>query len=209
MTARRRIAPRTQAEPATGPAGCALSPTQRQSLDDDPCVFKSPCRPRGGARSSNLHRIGPGEKGLDLDLRVAPRLPLRVAGDPIRCRQALVTLASNAIELTERGRASVDLRVEPRIGRLRGGPLRGLRHRHRNRASSAPARAVRVHPSEFPIRESVRGQTRPERPEVSLPPALPFGPRPASSTREIAPGRLSRVDPASHGAYIYLSGWTD
>jgi signal transduction histidine kinase len=59
-----------------------------------------------------LHRVAASEKGIDLDLRVDPRLPIRVVGDPVRCRQVVVNLIGNAIKFTERGRASVDLRVE-------------------------------------------------------------------------------------------------
>ena len=50
------------------------------------------------------------EKGLKLTGHVAPRTPHRVTGDPMRLRQVLVNLASNAIKFTEKG--SITLRIE-------------------------------------------------------------------------------------------------
>ena len=43
------------------------------------------------------------EKGLELELRIDESLPERLVGDPVRLRQVLVNLASNAIKFTHSG----------------------------------------------------------------------------------------------------------
>ncbi|HZO52850.1 MAG TPA: response regulator [Bryobacteraceae bacterium] len=48
-------------------------------------------------------------KDIDLKLDIAPDLPARILGDPLRLRQILNNLLSNAVKFTERG--SVSLRV--------------------------------------------------------------------------------------------------
>lgn len=61
---------------------------------------------------SGFQRVGARAKGIELELRVDPRLPLWVVGDPVRLRQVLVNLVSNAIKFTEQGRATLEVRVE-------------------------------------------------------------------------------------------------
>ena len=50
------------------------------------------------------------EKGLDLRLSVAPRVPTYVRGDAVRWEQVLTNLASNAVKFTDRG--SVHITVD-------------------------------------------------------------------------------------------------
>ncbi|MDI1366510.1 MAG: ATP-binding protein, partial [bacterium] len=50
-------------------------------------------------------------KGLDLSLDVAPETPTWLLGDPVRVRQILLNLVSNALKFTETGR--VDIRIAP------------------------------------------------------------------------------------------------
>lgn len=51
-------------------------------------------------------------KGLTLTLEVAPQTPQWLLGDPVRVRQILLNLVSNALKFTEAGR--VDIRIAPR-----------------------------------------------------------------------------------------------
>src|SRR5204863_9579065 len=51
------------------------------------------------------------EKGLELMFSPAPELPVRLVGDPMRLRQVLVNLGSNAIKFTEAGEVVVGMDV--------------------------------------------------------------------------------------------------
>ncbi len=53
------------------------------------------------------------EKGLELSFREAPGLPATVLADPLRLRQVLTNLVSNAIKFTEHGEITVDLHHAP------------------------------------------------------------------------------------------------
>ncbi|MCW8906268.1 MAG: ATP-binding protein [Sedimenticola sp.] len=48
-------------------------------------------------------------RGLSLEYRIAADVPVRVQGDPIRLRQILTNLVSNAIKFTSRGGVRVDI----------------------------------------------------------------------------------------------------
>jgi PAS domain S-box-containing protein len=54
------------------------------------------------------------EKGLELDVSIAPELCIRAFGDGERLRQILVNLLSNAVKFTRSGRVSVGLTVQSR-----------------------------------------------------------------------------------------------
>jgi PAS domain S-box-containing protein len=51
------------------------------------------------------------EKGLELVLALAPDLPARLVGDPMRLRQILLNLGNNAVKFTERGEVVVAIEV--------------------------------------------------------------------------------------------------
>ena len=55
-------------------------------------------------------------KGLRLELTVAPELPERLRGDPVRIRQLVVNLVGNAIKFTHQGEIAVILECGPAVG---------------------------------------------------------------------------------------------
>ncbi|MDG3087157.1 two-component sensor histidine kinase BarA [Vibrio hannami] len=52
------------------------------------------------------------EKGLELTLKIDPKIPAGVVGDPLRIQQILTNLVGNSIKFTERG--NIDISVELR-----------------------------------------------------------------------------------------------
>lgn len=53
--------------------------------------------------------IQAGEKGLEFEKHIAPSVPRRLRGDPMRVRQILVNLLGNALKFTDHGRISFDV----------------------------------------------------------------------------------------------------
>ncbi len=56
------------------------------------------------------------EKGLGFRMDLSENLPARLWGDPLRLRQVLMNLASNAVKYTDRGEIAVAIRLEREIG---------------------------------------------------------------------------------------------
>ncbi|MEF1284102.1 two-component sensor histidine kinase BarA [Vibrio sp. M250220] len=60
----------------------------------------------------NLQATSAHEKGLELTLKIDPKIPAGLVGDPLRIQQVLTNLVGNSIKFTERG--NIDISVEMR-----------------------------------------------------------------------------------------------
>ncbi|WP_165310277.1 two-component sensor histidine kinase BarA [Vibrio ziniensis] len=63
----------------------------------------------------NLQAASAHEKGLEITLKVDPKIPAGLVGDPLRIQQVLTNLVGNSIKFTERG--NIDISVELRSQR--------------------------------------------------------------------------------------------
>ena len=62
--------------------------------------------------AARVMAVGAHKKGLELLVSLAPEVPSRLIGDPIRIRQLLTNLLGNAIKFTEKGEVQVEVGVE-------------------------------------------------------------------------------------------------
>jgi signal transduction histidine kinase/CheY-like chemotaxis protein/HPt (histidine-containing phosphotransfer) domain-containing protein len=58
------------------------------------------------------------EKGLELNLRISDKVPRHVVTDPVRVKQILMNLVSNALKFTEHGQVEIHVSSDPAIQTL-------------------------------------------------------------------------------------------
>ena len=77
------------------------------ALENIPFEFQASLDEVVNLQATNAH-----EKGLELTLKIDPKVPPGVVGDPLRIQQILTNLVGNSIKFTERG--NIDISVELR-----------------------------------------------------------------------------------------------
>nr|WP_069595719.1 two-component sensor histidine kinase BarA [Vibrio tasmaniensis]OEF60822.1 two-component sensor histidine kinase BarA [Vibrio tasmaniensis 1F-187] len=77
------------------------------ALENIPFEFQASLEEVVSLQATNAH-----EKGLELTLKIDPKVPPGVVGDPLRIQQILTNLVGNSIKFTERG--NIDISVELR-----------------------------------------------------------------------------------------------
>ncbi|WP_135457201.1 two-component sensor histidine kinase BarA [Vibrio echinoideorum] len=77
------------------------------ALENIPFEFQGSLEEVVNLQATNAH-----EKGLELTLKIDPKVPQGVVGDPLRIQQILTNLVGNSIKFTERG--NIDISVELR-----------------------------------------------------------------------------------------------
>lgn len=77
------------------------------ALENIPFEFQASLEEVVNLQATNAH-----EKGLELTLKIDPKVPAGVVGDPLRIQQILTNLVGNSIKFTEHG--NIDISVELR-----------------------------------------------------------------------------------------------
>ena len=77
------------------------------ALENIPFEFQASLEEVVNLQATNAH-----EKGLELTLKIDPKVPPGIVGDPLRIQQILTNLVGNSIKFTERG--NIDISVELR-----------------------------------------------------------------------------------------------